>query len=739
MLVFMFRIGRLFPLLLTFFFAGASSAKTDFNEVGKELVVILRNGHYADLPFDDKMSQRILEDYIDFLDPQHSYFTQPQIDHLTETYANELDNLIIKAKGLEPAVEIYNIFFEQLKTRIHFTLEILKKEDFTFDSDESIILDRENEAWPKTLTEAEALWTIQAKDAILNEMLRRESITTRANEMDKEASEFLKGDSLYEKVIKRYERILKTYTDFDNEDIANFFFSTAAAAYDPHSDYYSKRETDQFRDSIASKLVGVGALLSSEDDGSTLIKGIVINGPADKQGDLKLNDRIVGVDSNSNGEMVDILYMPLDKVVSLIRGKEKTSVTLKVQAADGTPNLVKIDREVVEQQDEMTSAEIYQYFDSEGNPTQKLGWMKIPSFYRDFVSDTTSVARDVESILLRLEKEQIDGLVVDMRGNGGGSLDEVTRITGLFTGKGPVVQVKDSRGATRVRNSYSKEPIFTKPVVVHVDRTSASAAEILAAALQDYGRAVVIGGKSTFGKGTVQQPIEIGKYMKWYQDSTRAGMVKPTIQKFYRVSGGSTQLKGVESDIALPSIIDGMKIGEKHAKHALSYDEIPASKYDQLDSSKLYIPELLKLSKVRIQENPDFQFISQEVARNEERIKKNSISLNIEKRRAEIAEVDARRKARIKEQTLRYPSIAEQDTKAFKTYRLRLEDLEKEELPVVDKSNDEHMRTSEEKLDELNNSPDFPSDIDPAKREGLSILSDFVTISEQGQTAELSN
>jgi len=418
----MFRPRLIFPTLISFLLLACAQAKTNFNDVGKEIVLILQNGHYAELTFDDSMSQRILKDYIDFLDPQRLYFTQDQIDTINKKYANEIDNLLVKSKGVEPAVDIYNIFFEQVKKRVAFTLETLKEEDFSFDQDVSIEVDRENSSWPKSVEESQELWKLNAKDAVLSEILRRESITKRAVEMNKTAEDFLKGDQPYDKVKKRYERILKTYTDFDDEDVANFFFSTVAAAYDPHSDYYSARETDQFRSSIASSLVGIGALLSAEDDGSTLIKGIVINGPADKQGELQLNDRIIGVDTESTGEMVDILFMPLDKVVSIIRGEENTSVTLKVEPANGAPGeskLIKIDREVVEQQDEMAHAEIYQNYDAEGNPTQKLGWMKIPSFYRDFVADTTSVARDVENLLIRLNKENVDGLIVDMRGNGG--------------------------------------------------------------------------------------------------------------------------------------------------------------------------------------------------------------------------------------------------------------------------------------------------------------------------------
>jgi len=685
------------------------------------------------------MSKRILDDYIDYLDPQKFYFTQSQIDEIYKKYGTELDNLLVKSQGLGPAIEIYDVFYEQLKVRVAYTQELLDKENFSFDEELSINTNREKAVWAKDLEEQKELWTLNAKEAVLSEQLRRESIKKRAKELKKEADTFLKGDGPYAKVKKRYERILKTYTDFDDEDIANFFFSTLAAAYDPHSDYYSARETEQFRSSIRSSLVGIGALLSTEDDGAVIIKGIVINGPADKHGELQLNDRIIGVDSDSSGEMVDILFMPLDKVVSLIRGEEDSKVTLKVEPANGAPGeskLIKIDREVVEQQDEMAHAEIYQYYDQEGKPTQKLGWMKIPSFYRDFVNDTTSVARDVESILIRLNKENVDGLIVDMRGNGGGSLDEVIKITGLFTGQGPVVQVKDNLKKVSVKKSNNKK-IFDKPVIVHVDRTSASASEILAAALQDYGRAVVVGGKSTFGKGTVQQPVEIKRYMKWYEDTSRAGMIKPTIQKFYRVSGGSTQLEGVKSDIQIPSIIDAMEIGESHSKHPLAYDEIKKSSYKTDDVKNLHIAKLLEMSKKRVSENPDFQYIMEESKRMLDRQEENKISLNKQTRLKEIEEAEVRRQARIKEQSTRYPEVVQEDGKAFKAFRLGLKDLEEENLPAIDYDGQEYIRKAEEELDELDDSPEYPSGIDPAKRESLMILKDLIGLTGGVETAKV--
>ncbi len=698
------------------------------------MVIILQNGHYAKLSFDDDMSKRILEDYIDFLDPQHIYFTQPQIAEISERYATELDNVVFKAGAMKPAKEIFNLFLTRVEKHVEYSLSLLDKKDFTFSSNAEILLDREDARWPSSDKAAENLWALHIEEAVLAEVLRRESIEQRATELNKEISSYLKTNSEpYSKVRKRYERILRTYRESDDEDIANYFLSTIASAYDPHSDYYSKRETDEFRSSIANSLVGIGALLSSEDDGATKIKGIVINGPAYKQGELKLNDRIVGVAPLADGDMVDILYMPLNKVVSNIRGKKNTKVTLKIEPANGAPGetkLITISRETVELKEQMASAEIFQLLTTQENlKPRKLGWLKIPSFYKDFQEDKTSVARDVKAILERMEHEDIDGLVIDLQGNGGGSLDEVQKIIGYFIGSGPVVQIKDSLGQINEKGSYSKNPIFTKPVVVHVDKTSASASEILAAALQDYKRAVIVGDESTFGKGTVQTPMEIKRFLKWYQDSERAGTIKATIQKFYRISGGSTQLKGVESDIVFPSLAQALEIGERYAKHALEYDQISPAPYKAMDEEKLFKKALSLKSKKRINTNPDFEYIKEDVLKAQSRLQENKISLNIDNRRREIAESKKIRKQRIKEQTLRYASLQEDDLKTFKVFRLNLEDLEANELPILEKDVDTYMQRAKEALEDLDDTPDYPSNLSPSKREALLILSDLVEMS----------
>ena len=475
--------------------------------------------------------------------------------------------------------------------------------------------------------------------------------------------------------------------------------------------------------------MGIGALLRAEDDGATKIEGSVNNGPADRQGELKLKDRVVGVDATNSGEFVDIMFMPLDKVVEMIRGEEGVEVGLKVEPADGAPGetrIIVIKREEVTMKDELTTAEVISY--GEGENATKFGVIKMPSFYFDPEDRNVRVSLDLELILERLKKEGIEGLAIDLRGNGGGSLEEVRRITGFFVGKGPVVQIKMTNGHIEALKSPFRKPKYEGPMVILTDKGSASASEILAGALQDYNRAVVIGESSTYGKGTVQQPLEIGRFMPLFADHDRAGAVKLTIQKFYRVAGSSTQLEGVVPDIVLPSVRDALEVGEKYAKHALAHDDIRrAPEFEPLPRQNLFVPMLAAESVKRIEKDQDFKYVLEDTARLEEQLEANSLSLNIEKRRKEIAEADARRKARNAERIKRFAEIAEQDNKEFKMFRLTLDDVDADTLPEVDlkSDNERHMRRAKDEIADLDDTPEWPSGLDSTKREGLLVLRDL--------------
>ncbi|MDB4538080.1 carboxy terminal-processing peptidase, partial [Akkermansiaceae bacterium] len=568
------------------------------------------------------------------------------------------------------------------------------------------------------------------EEALLAESLRREGIAKRAKEQGKE-NPLDKELSPEKKIAQRYERYLQTITKTDEEDVANYFLSAVARAHDPHSEYFSARELQEFKVSIKNELVGIGALLRSEDDGATKIDGIVNNGPADRQGELQLKDRVVAVDSMNDGNWVDIMFLPIDKVVEMIRGKEGAEVALKVEPADGAPGetrVIVIRREVVTMKDELATAEIYSYGD--GADANKLGVVKLPSFYFDPDDRNIRVSVDLERLLERLKKEKIDGLVIDLRGNGGGSLEEVRRITSFFVGAGPAVQIKATSGFIKSLGSDSpRKPIYDGPLVVLTDKGSASASEILAGALQDYNRAVIVGESSTFGKGTVQQPLEISRFMPLFADQERAGAVKLTIQKFYRVAGSSTQMEGVVPDIVLPSIRDALEVGEKYAKHALPHDTIKqAGDFRPFNRQNLFLSVLEERSEARVKSSKDFEYVIEDRERVIERVKKNTVSLNIEKRRAEIAENEVRRKARNAERLKRFEIQEKKDEKEFSIYRMTLDDIAKEKLPKVDREsdNERHMRRAKDAIADLDDTPEWPSGLDATKREGLEILGDLV-------------
>jgi carboxyl-terminal processing protease len=702
---------------------------------------MLQNSHYARIPFDEKLSERILDDYLNDLDPAHLYFTQADIDGFQKKFGRRLHEFLIRGHCMEPAREIYDVYIERVKRRVAIAKSILDDAKFDFSGEGFVSRSRKEEPWPKTDAEAEALWKIQIKEALLAETLRRETVKRLAEEQGKD-NPLDKELSPSAKIALRYERFLHTVEEADEEDIANYFLSAVARAHDPHTDYMSAREMDRFRSGMSNSLVGIGALLQAEDDGATKIMGIVVNGPADKGGELRLDDRIVGVDPLNDGNMVDIMYMKIDHVVELIRGKKGTQVRLKVEPAGGAPGettFIVISRDRVELKDELATSEVI-VMNKPGGGKWRLGWLRLPSFYMDFEDGDPSVSKDVQKLLGRLNEEKVDGLVLDLRGNGGGSLEEVRRITGFFVGRGPVVQVKDTFGRIEAKDSLFRRALYRGPLVVVTDKSSASASEILAGALQDYNRAVVVGDSSTFGKGTVQQPMEIGRFFRFFEDNSRAGYLKATIQKFYRVSGSSTQLRGVEPDIKLPAMTDGLEIGEAWLDHPLPHDRIrQAPDFRPADKAGLFLPFLQDETKERIAQNKDFHYVREDVVRTKKRIDENKISVQRGVREKELKESEERRKTRNIERRERYKKMELADAKKFEFYRLTLDDLDSKELTKVDleKDREAFMRRSKDEINDLDDTPLWPSGLDATKRESLNILADLVEMTEAAQTARV--
>ncbi|MBB5350359.1 carboxyl-terminal processing protease [Haloferula luteola] len=722
----------------------ACAEQTDFNKVGRQMAIMLQNSHFdrANQSFKE-LSDDFLATYLRDLDYGRIYFTQKDVDRFQSEYGERLASMLLEEDSMDAANDIYQIFVERVEARVAQANELLSGDEFDFTQPETIMRTRKDAAWPKDEKEAEDLFRKQIKESLLSEKLRREMLMKLAKEQSKE--DLFKDERSPEDKIKlRYERFLHSVKDVDSDDVATYFLSAVAKTFDPHTDYLSFKQMERFRDDMRNQLVGIGALLQAEEDGATKIMGIVVNGPADRAGELRLNDRVVGVDPTNSGrpeDMVDIMFMKIDKVVDLIRGNEGSEVRLKVEPAGGVPGetqMIVIQRGKVELKDEQATAEVIDVAGKE-EEKQRIGFITLPSFYADFDAGDTRCSTDVEVLLQRLIDEKIDGLVLDLRNNGGGSLEEVRRMTGFFTNRLPVVQVKNTLGQVQVKESDNRRPMYSGPMVVLVDKSSASASEILAGALQDDNRAVIVGESSTFGKGTVQQPMDIGRHMPLFAESRRAGTLKVTIQKFYRPSGSSTQNQGVIPDVLLPSLMDALEIGEKYLDHALDHDVIrPAPGFDPMPKANLFVPRLQELSEKRVEASKDFSYILEDVAREKKRREGNDVSLVLATRQAELADADKLQKGRNAERRERFATMEEGDKKQFTFYKLTLDDANEEQaLKLFDPTEEAsgNMRRAKDKTEELDTTPEWPSGLDPFKREALSVLGDLIDVTRDAKMA----
>ena len=723
------------------FFASISTtllSAPNYGTIAQYVANLIQNNHYSRTDFEDEVSEKFLESYLKFLDSNKLYFNQKDIDSFNKKYKTTLDDYIFEG-SIQPATDIYNLYVERVTKRVEKIKEILNTKEFKFDSDRTVEKRRKDSDWAADEQVCDQLWENILEGQLLEEEIRKRRQTERAKELGKKLEDILGDDSKEspkEKILNRYTRFMETLDKNDKEEACNFFLSTLSQVYDPHSEYFSQSELENFQVNMQNKLVGIGALLQM-DDGAAKIQGLVVGGPADRGGELQIGDRIVGVSQGSDKEMVDILYMKLNRVVDMIRGEKNTTVILKVVPTDAPDEtkLISIVRDEVKLKDKAANAELIEVMGDDGVAT-KIGWINLYAFYADMQRGTVSCSFDVKRLLERLKKEKIESLVIDLRGNGGGSLEEAIRLTGLFIDGGPVVQAKSAKG--RITNKKSKVPnaIYDGPLVVLTDRSSASASEIFAAALQDYGRAIVVGDKSTFGKGTVQTVMPVRNYMPaiFPKDTKdRAGALKVTIQKFYRIAGGSTQLKGVVPDIILPSYRDALETGEESLPNALEHDSIAKMKYESLDLQETR-QQLLKLSEQRVKSDKEFNYIIEDNKRYKEINDRNEVSLNIEKRLEENKKEKERRKTRNVNRKKLFEEIEKKEKGKFKVTRLTLDNVDKNEIEPTDnfkRPEDQSMRRAKDKEKELEEeTPDFPHFLSPTKREALEIAEDLIRVSK---------
>lgn len=589
----------------------------------EEILHKLQRRHYTQRVFNDELSSALFDNYLKRLDPSKSYFTQQDINQF-EGYRLVLDDGIRRG-NINPSFEMFNRYREKLLKHLDLLIEELPERiaALNFTLDESLSLEPENQAWAKDENELADRNRKSLKNATLGLMLA-----------DKDQADIL------ETLTKRYSNQRQRIKQLNAEDVFQIYINSLTSLYDPHTNYLSPRTSENFSINMRLSLEGIGAVLRRDGE-YTVVERLIAAGPADKQGDLQPTDKIIAVAQGSDGERVDVIGWRLDEVVELIRGKKDSVVTLEVLSEVSVnpdeSKLIRIVRNTVKLEEQAAQQSILDIYHND--EVHKIGVISIPTFYIDFDGSRNgdanykSTTRDVRKLLNELEEANVEGIVIDLRGNGGGSLQEVNQLTGLFVERGPVVQIRSSNGRVARQSNYPNPNYYKKPIAVLIDRLSASASEIFAGAIQDYQRGLIVGSQS-FGKGTVQQLADLSH-----------GSLKLTEAKFYRISGDSTQHRGIIPDIVLPSLYDSQEIGEDTLDFALNWDTVEAVRHRNYGNYSALKNTLNTLHKARITDDPDYRYLVEQIALNDKYTNIKELSLNEATRRSIIDEDTAARNA----------------------------------------------------------------------------------------------
>lgn len=609
------RVLVLFLLVALGVPAFADISPTDAQrQASIEVAESLQYGHYADVNLNDAWSQRAFDRYLDVLDSQRAYLLQRDVNAFDDL-RDSLDEAVTQGK-LDRVYALYDRYQQRLEARLEWLLARVDNGlDFDYTTSERLALDREGEPWAGSESALDELWQKRLKNSALSLSLSDQS-----------------PEEIQKTLHERYEGQLSRVRQTNPEDVLELFMSAVTGTVDPHTEYFSPRQSESFDIQMRLSLEGIGALLQTEGE-YVKVASLVPGGPADKSGVLQPADRIVAVGQGESGEMVNVVGMRLDDVVDLIRGPKGSTVRLDIipaKAVDVTrSHVVKIVRDTVELEDQAASSEVVTLHRDDGD--HRIGVIDIPTFYVDFdawqagEADYRSSTRDVAKEIDKLKAQNVEGILLDLRNNGGGALQEANSLVGLFIDRGPTVQVRDARGRISLYGDTDSGVAYDGPLGVLVNRLSASASEILAGAIQDYGRGLIIGSR-TFGKGTVQTLNDLSH-----------GQIKLTRAKFYRVSGESTQLRGVTPDIQFPSLIDPDTIGESSLDNALPWDTVRAVQYRRYGHPERYLDTLKSRHEARIDSDPNFLYLEQQASLVKKlREQQTTISLNREQRQREM-------------------------------------------------------------------------------------------------------
>jgi carboxyl-terminal processing protease len=590
----------------------------------------ISNYHYKRTELDDSLSAAVLDKYLEAFDSNRSYFLLEDIQAFS-VYRHRLDDAL-KETDLRPAFEIFKVFRKRIDERVSFAKDLLVKHNHNFDIDEDLVINRNKLPWAASRGALDEIWRKRIKNDILSLRLAGQ-----------------RQDQILTTLTKRYDTLARHTHQLNSDDIYQFFINAYTTSVEPHTAYFSPRTSEDFKIRMSLSLEGIGAVLEADNE-YTIVRQIITGGPAARSGKLQPEDRIVGVAENEKSEIVSVVGWRLDDVVDLIRGPKGTRVRLQIlpkgALSGGSPAIVPLTRDTIKLEEQAAKKSIIE--SSSGTTKSRIGVITLPSFYMDFAArargdaDYRSTTRDVQRLLAELTQEGVEGVIMDLRANGGGSLAESIELTGLFIEKGPVVQVKHASGRIEINEDSDPKIVYAGPLAVLVDRHSASASEIFAGAIQDYRRGIVL-GEPTFGKGTVQNLIELDRLNN---EAGALGQLKTTEAQFFRVSGSSTQYRGIVPDIVFPTALYSTEQGERAQENALPWAEIQPADFIPVQASLSAFTEIRSRHERRIKNDQAFQLLLAEIQSYQEAEKKNQVSLREAVRRQEQDTADKLRRER---------------------------------------------------------------------------------------------